>query len=309
MTTPSAAEPDAAARQRRRLRLAREMQERKRIRSLTTPEGARLELKIANASERAGAFLIDLALQLLLLFAVIFAIILSATPFQSSGWPIALALTHLLIFAIRNFYFIAFELGGKAATIGKRLLGLRVASRNGGRLTANAVFARNFVREVEVFLPLQFLAMGGDGLNAAIGLVGLVWSGIFLLFPIFNKDKLRVGDLIAGTWVIHAPKTKLLPDIASASTAQSVEGAAFVFTPAQIDAYGIHELHILEDVLRRSGFDMKQEVAARIRKKIGWTQQAGEDDVTFLEAYYAALRQRLETRMLQGQKKIDKFDN
>ncbi|HBQ48242.1 MAG TPA: RDD family protein, partial [Hyphomonas atlantica] len=47
-------------------------------------------------------------------------------------------------FFVRNFYYIFFELGAKAATPGKRALGIRVTSRSGGRLTANSVLARNF---------------------------------------------------------------------------------------------------------------------------------------------------------------------
>lgn len=304
--TAASAPPDPKAAASRRARIARERRAAKRQRNLVTPEGARLELKIANASERAGAFLIDFSIQILTMFAVVLLIAYSTAPLGWGGWQIGWAFAGVAVFVIRNFYFIAFEIGRRAATPGKRLIGLRVAARNGGRLTANAVFARNFMREVEVFLPLSFLTMGGDGLNAAIGLLGFVWSGVFLLFPIFNKDKLRVGDLIAGTWVIHAPKTKLLPDIAASAPADA--SGVFNFSPAQIDAYGIHELHVLEDVLRRSSTDVKAAVAERIRAKIGWTQQPGETDAPFLEAYYGALRKRLEQRMLLGDKKADKFD-
>ena len=38
-------------------------------------------------------------------------------------------------FVVRNGYFAAFELTPRGATPGKRLLGLRVAARDGGRLT------------------------------------------------------------------------------------------------------------------------------------------------------------------------------
>jgi len=50
-----------------------------------------------------------------------------------------------------------------------------------------------------------------------------------------------------------------------------------------------------------------QAVAARIRAKIG---MAGDKtpDAAFLQAYYKALRARLETRMLFGRRKRDKFD-
>ncbi len=49
-------------------------------------------------------------------------------------------------------------------------------------------------------------------------------------------------------------------------------------------------------------------MAERIRSKIAWTRGAEESDWAFLDAYYAALRRRLETRMLLGKRRRDKFD-
>ena len=49
-------------------------------------------------------------------------------------------------------------------------------------------------------------------------------------------------------------------------------------------------------------------VAERIRRKIGWTRGEDEPDWAFLDAYYTALRRRLETRMLFGRRRRDKHD-
>jgi hypothetical protein len=49
-------------------------------------------------------------------------------------------------------------------------------------------------------------------------------------------------------------------------------------------------------------------VAARIRLKIGWKASPDESDGDFLAAYYAALRGRLESRLLLGKRRKDKFD-
>jgi hypothetical protein len=51
-----------------------------------------------------------------------------------------------------------------------------------------------------------------------------------------------------------------------------------------------------------------QAVAERIRAKIGWRGSPNEGDFEFLNAYYRALRQKLERRMLFGVRKKDKFD-
>jgi uncharacterized RDD family membrane protein YckC len=51
-------------------------------------------------------------------------------------------------------YFLVQELGPRGATLGKRITGIRVAARGGGRLTPEAVIARNLLRDIEVFYPL-----------------------------------------------------------------------------------------------------------------------------------------------------------
>ena len=293
---------------RRRARLRARDAEGKRVRVLVTPEGAALNLKISTFGERFGAFVLDVSLQFILMFAIIFAIAFIAGAFDFDGWQIAWAVAQILIFFVRNFYFIFFEIGRKAATPGKRALGLRVADRKGGRLTANAVIARNFLRELEFFLPLSVLfSFGAEGVAGWVNWLLLIWCGIFVLFPLFNKDKLRIGDLVAGTMVIHAPKVQLLDDVASATRATQFPSKV-AFTTIQLDIYGIHELHVLEDVLRQSTPEIKRNVANRIATKIGHTPQTGETDLIFLEAFYAGLRRHLEQRMLFGQRKEDKYD-
>ena len=295
----------------RRARMAQARRLAQFDRKLVTPEGAELTLKLGSAGKRAGAFMIDWTIIFLTFLFSLYAISSIADSLGQNGETIASALAMLMIFALRNFYFIFFEIGRRAATPGKRLLGLRVASRNGGQLTANAILARNFVREVEVFLPLGFLLQGsfsGGGVNGWISLFGLIWSGIFLFLPAMNKDKLRLGDIIAGTWVIHSPKIKLLTDITKSRGNISGAASRFTFTPEQLDVYGIHELHILENVLRKSTPESKASVAGKIRTKIGWTRLPDETDTEFLREYYAGLRRSLEQKLLMGQRKTDKFD-
>jgi uncharacterized RDD family membrane protein YckC len=303
--------PDISKGKLRRARLAQAKRLAEFDRKLVTPEGAELTLKLGTASQRAGAFIIDWIIIVVLFIAILFGISRLSTELGQNGDAIGTALAMLLIFTLRNFYFIFFELGRRAATPGKRLLGLRVASRNGGQLTSNAILARNFVREVEVFLPLSFLlqgAFGNGGVGGWISLFGLIWSGIFLFLPAYNKDKLRLGDIIAGTWVISAPKSKLLGDVAKGRGQGSAAASRFNFTPEQLDAYGIHELHILENLLRKSTPQVKASVADRIRIKIGWTRLPDESDTEFLREYYAGLRRNLEQKLLMGQRKADKFD-
>lgn len=269
----------------------------RRSRSLVSPEGVDLRLQLAGAGERAAAFLIDVAI----IVAALLLVTVVAGGLFAASHSIGLAGIIWLagFFLLRNGYFTLFELRRRAATPGKRALGLRVVSRNGGRLTADAIVARNLMRELELYMPLNLMLWAGLTSSWA-ALAGLAWTGIFALFPLFNRDRMRVGDLLAGTWVVHVPRKALLPDLAAQRP-----GDGFDFTTAQVDAYGVHELHALEQVLRLRDPDTVEVVAARIRRKIGWTSGA---DIDFLEAFYAALRQRLEGRLLFGHRRRDKFD-
>ncbi len=275
-------------------------------REMITPEGVDLRLHLGQASERAAAFLLDLAIMVGSLIALTVVLILAlAGAGVKSGEPI-MVVWLFGAFLLRNLYFVLFELTPRAATLGKRMLGLRVAARNGGRLTADAIFGRNAMRELEVYLPLSFLLARGQEVDAILTLLGIGWSAIFVLFPLFNRDRLRVGDLVAGTWVVKTPKRQLLRDLATASEADS---GRFAFTTAQLDAYGVKELHVLEDVLRRYNPKIVAAVAERIRAKIGWVAGPGEGDGEFLDAYYRALRGRLESRLLLGRRRKDKHDS
>jgi hypothetical protein len=173
-------------------------------------------------------------------------------------------------------------------------------------------------------MPLSVLAVPPPtGLGALQELLMLGWVGIYTLMPLFNRDGLRVGDMVAGTMVINAPKAALLPDLTQRShsrlpVTQQAEASPYRFTAAQLGHYGIYELQTLEAVLRRTEAGShagRQEIAKRIRAKIGWpdeTQMSRDlvdtDATAFLEAFYAAQRAHLERRMLFGHRRKDKYD-
>jgi len=274
-----------------------------RLRELVTPEGIDLRLRLAEMSERATAFFIDIAIMIGVLVAGTLVVFLLALAAGRRSFEAISIIWLLGSFFLRNFYFMAFELTPRAATPGKRALGLRVTTRNGGPLGFDAIFARNAMRELELFLPLSFLTVYGREAGGWGALAGFIWCGVFVLFPFFNRDRLRVGDFVAGTWVIRAPRRALELDLAAAEP-----GSDFAFTRAEVDVYGVKELSVLEDVLRRKDKDTMEAVAARIRTKIRRARAIGESDQLFLEAYYRALRARLESRLLFGHRRRDKFD-
>jgi uncharacterized RDD family membrane protein YckC len=246
--------------------------------------------------------MIDVVMMLLILVTVTIALAYLARGGHSGVLQFIAVLWLIGSFVLRNGWFSLFEMGSRGATPGKRLLGLRVVARDGARLTGAAVVARNAMREIEIFLPLSFLgAQAAEGIaDTFLVIFALIWSTIFMLFPLFNRDRLRVGDLVAGTWVVRNEKAGLSSDLVG-----SAYRARRTFPPAALELYGIYELQTLEDVLRKENPDSIVTVAQTIRSKAGLPDDG--DDYGFLSDYYAALCAHLERRMMVGQRRETKF--
>ena len=278
---------------------------RSKLRSFITPEGTDLQLEIASAGLRFGALVLDLVLMLIIL--IVASIILAYTAFaqqNDGGAGIALIVWMLGFFLLRNFWFVGFELGPRAATPGKRAVGIRVVARDGGQLTVASVVARNLVREVELFLPFMMLigAAMEDMVNVGLMVAGLIWALAMSMFLLFNRDRMRLGDLVGGTWVVVARRNKMALDLA--------DGAAHpgepAFTAAELSVYGVFELQELEKVLRRNDAKAMMVVADTIRAKIG--RPIIEDDRLFLLAYYRQARARMERDLLFGKRRENKYE-
>jgi len=291
----------------------REARPRSRL-ALSVPEGVPIELELASRGERAVGFVLDALLLLLLLAALtlLLAFAVQAPVGSLAGWAIVVWL--LAFFLLRSGGFLWLELRGRGRSPGKRAAGLRIVDAAGAPLTVQALVARNLMREVELWLPLTFVLAPDallPGLSGPIQLVAGLWVLGLLLFPCFHPSGARLGDLVAGTRVVRAPRALLLPEL-SASTARAPAERAF--THAHLDVYGIYELQMLEKALR-----LEQDLTARratlvqvsqlVRAKVGWRgDERDQDAEPFLRDFYAALRRHLEDRLRLGKRKRDKHD-
>lgn len=267
-----------------------------RIRSIVTPDGVRLDVRIADLSARLGAALLDFAIIFTTILVLILLMVFALGSIGLMSGSFALDLGLLAMFLLRVFYFPFFEMSWSGRTPGKIALGLRVMDRNGQGLTGEAVLARNLVREAEFFLPLTTLIAQPD-------ITGHPWANlaayafIFLIIsiPLLNKERMRGGDILAGTWVVYDEAPALLPDLAAAPA----ETEGYSFTDAQLRTYGLKELETLAAVLRDESPNapaLRAKVATTIQRKIEYQTAPGETPEAFLAAFYAALRGALERR-------------
>ena len=146
-----------------------------------TPEGIALWLRPAGVVPRFYAYLVDAAVRFFFFSITFFFLALLG----NFGQGLAL----VLFFLLEWLYPVAFELSAGAATPGKRMLGLTVVMDSGLPITPAASLTRNLLRAAD-FLP-SFYAFG-------------------LLSMLFRHDFKRLGDLAAGTLVVHAPRAEFL---------------------------------------------------------------------------------------------------
>jgi uncharacterized RDD family membrane protein YckC len=274
----------------RNIRKRYELERAKRRIEILPPEGVPIHFEVASLGSRLGAQLLDLLIThvgLLLLFLLV--IFNFSVPFSQVA-----AFFILLTFALRAPYYILTELVWNGRTIGKRLSGLRVISADGQRLSAYQIVVRNLMKELEVFLPITLLFGLGDA-SGETRIFMIVWLLMTFATPFFQKRNQRIGDIIAGTYVIALPKTDLTKEL------------------AQDEHYGRFELQTLESVLRSQsrvpGLEKRErEVVEAICKKIGYLEPVRfEEGHTFLSEFYTAQRAFLEGRSLLGDKREDKF--
>jgi uncharacterized membrane protein SpoIIM required for sporulation len=266
-----------------------------------------LPIPIASIMHRALAWAVDtfiIAVIVLIGAGVLYAL----SAWEGEEWFGALAL--LGWFLVRNFYFIAFEARWQGRTPGKRLVGARVMDAAGGPLDVRAVFVRNATRDLELFIPAIAVFMPEQFWPAAPREAQIfcgLWAVLLVCLPLMNRDRLRLGDLLAGTVVLLEPARVALPK-EDAVRAQRATQAQFLFSDAQLDMYGLYELQVLQEFLERThDLDDVRAVCVKITRKIGWTDSSWERSPrTFLEDFYIALRRRREQRNLFGDRQESK---
>lgn len=272
---------------------------------IVPPEGVPVSLVVATGGSRLGAQSLDI----LITFGGMFLFLLFIIYANLVDDGLLSSLFFLLVFFLRVPYYIFSELVWNGRTLGKRIVKIRVISADGGRLTPHQIVARNLMKEVEVFLPATTLLTGSFG-SGWTGFAIFIWMCAILLFPLLNKRRLRLGDMIAGTLVVEQPKAQLLPDLA----AQKVKTqTGFVFDVSHLNIYGRYELQALESILRErpttpEASQRVSDVVRTIRRKINYVEQLlPNDHWVFLTDFYRQQREYLESRQLFGDARENKF--
>ncbi|MDG1483107.1 MAG: RDD family protein [Myxococcota bacterium] len=143
-------------------------------RTVETPEGVSLSLRVAGPTVRAVAWMLDQLIRAMMYGVFGFTISLMG---QAGSGPLM-----VVIFLMEWFYPVLFEVTRRGQTPGKQVMGLAVVHDDGRPVGLEASVIRNLLRFAD-FLPLAYF----------FGIAAMVSS----------RDFKRLGDLAAQTVVVY----------------------------------------------------------------------------------------------------------
>jgi uncharacterized RDD family membrane protein YckC len=151
------------------------------LHDVITTEKVPLRYRVAGMGSRFLAWLMDGAAIVLLGF-IGFCL---ASSLEAIRFGVGLAVFQLWVFALSWLYFLLFEWLWRGQTPGKRLLGIRAIQWRGTSVSFFQSAVRNTVRFVDA-LPFFY--------------------GLGFLVMACNREQRRLGDLAAGTLVVHVER-------------------------------------------------------------------------------------------------------
>jgi uncharacterized RDD family membrane protein YckC len=240
---------------------------------IDTPEQIALELPVAGIGSRFLAVAVDTLLQVAL-YIVPFIGALAFSRTFAAGLPaffatIGPAVSILAAFCAYWGYFAVFETFWGGQTPGKRLAHIRVVKESGRPINGYEAVARNVLRAID-FLPALY--------------------GVGLVVMMLNRNSRRIGDYVAGTYVVH--------DRAATGMRPAWLAAAPASGPTeQLARVTVDELVLIETFLQRRDeldplvrYQMANQIADRIERKTGMRRDPAKLTDEFLESMARQIR-------------------
>ena len=239
--------------------------------TIDTPEQIALEFPLAGAGSRFLALAIDSFVQvgvlLVLALLAFLALWFRSLGFQSlATWVFAVLV--LLGFVLYYGYFAAFEALWGGQTPGKRAVGLRVISVSGQPITTFDSLLRNLLRIVDQ-MP------------------GIYAVGVLSIF--FTARNQRLGDLVAGTVVVHEHRSVQAELQSAAAPATRLGAARLTIEEVEVIQTFLTRRADLPDYLRGR---TASQLADRIRARLDLPASSHRDDEALIESVAAEFRRR-----------------
>lgn len=240
--------------------------------TIDTPEQTSLEFPLAGIGSRFLGIAADTAIQatvglVLIIAAVIILPGMNLFGASAPQWVIAGVIIG--IFLLNSAYFAFFEAIWNGQTPGKRYAQLRVMKDDGRPISVYDAIIRNLLRIVDS-LPALY--------------------GVGLISMLFSKQSKRLGDMVAGTVVVHEKSLEGVRPMADSGVDASLP-------PFDASTITLDELRLIETFIqRRNSWDpgvrtsMASQISTRISEKLGVRIYGWPRTENFLEAVLRQVR-------------------
>jgi uncharacterized RDD family membrane protein YckC len=162
------------------------------LHQVISTEKVPLVYRVAGVGSRFCAWLIDMGI----IGFLFYVIAVNALAWEAVRPGLGFAVAMLLTFVVQWCYFMLFEWLWHGQTPGKRIVGIRAIDMQGSGISLGQAAVRNVLRVV-------------DGLPLLVpDVVPPLLYGVGFLVAACNRDQRRLGDLAAGTLVVHAEAKK-----------------------------------------------------------------------------------------------------
>jgi uncharacterized RDD family membrane protein YckC len=248
--------------------------------SVSTPFNINLEFEIAAFQKRLLAWFIDFII--LLLYARGMKLFLEEVFSNADDYSIGLDL--VLVSLPMLFYHLVMEAAFQGQSFGKRVVGIRVISLEGGEPDIGQYLLRWIFRVWEWPLVFSFVATDALYLYVQIFATGIFGVIVVIIIAVTNKSQ-RLGDIAAGTTVVATGNKYSLED----TVFLEITPQDYKVTYPQVMRLSDRDINAIKTVITQSKRTRKFDTAYRVADKIKEVLQIQSDLDTsdFLEKLLA----------------------
>lgn len=255
-----------------------------------TPECVIMTYRVAGPASRVGAYLLDTAIRGGILIAA--GMLMTCSGVLAQGLSTGFFL--VIWFVMEWFYFAISEAVFNGQTVGKRVMGIRTIEKYGYPLSWWSALVRNFLRTADCLMLY------------GVGFVSMLMTSRFQ----------RLGDLVAGTVVIHEHPVRLPSEPVILETIKPLnreECNHFVPTErtlSLIDELLSRRTNSRERIPHDRGHGLARDLAIELSRKLAYqgdSEQVTKYSMAFLARVYVTFQREEEQDAEPSPKVVSPF--
>lgn len=218
-----------------------------------------LEFEIAEFHKRLLAYFIDFALLLVYLFSMKYVLYNGLV----LDWEESAGVDILIISIPMLLYSLLAELWMNGQTIGKKIIGIRVISLEGGEPTFGQFVLRWISKFFEwpfLFGYISFSSASVLGYAFATGLFGIA---VVIIISVSPKNQ-RLGDMVAGTVVVNTKSALTIAD----TVFMEINKKDYKVMFPDVMKLSDRDINTIKGVLTQAGKTNNYEMCKRVSAKI-----------------------------------------